>query len=52
MSENPLPKEKIFDVMKALDNVVVKAPIKCRDVVVENVCGTHVNIIATRTIKE
>ena len=52
MTENEIPKEKMFDIMKALNSVRVKAPIKCRDVVLENVCGTGVNIIATRTIEK
>ena len=52
MTENEIPKEKMFDIMKALNSVRVKAPIKCRDVVLENVCDTGVNIIATRTIEK
>ena len=51
MTENEIPKEKMFEIMKALNSVRVKAPIKCRDVVLENVCDTGVNIIATRTIE-
>ena len=50
MTENEVPKEKMFDIVKALDEVRLVAPVKCRDVVIENVCGTGVNIIATRTI--
>lgn len=52
MTENEIPKEKMFDVIKALDSVRLKAPVKCRDIVLEDVCGTGVNIIATRTIEE
>lgn len=52
MTENEIPKEKMFDIVKELSNVRLEAPIKCRDVVIENVCGTGVNIIATRTIDE
>ena len=52
MTENEIPKEKRFDVIKALDSVRLKAPVKCRDIVLEDVCGTGVNIIATRTIEE
>ena len=52
MTENDIPKEKMFDIVKELSNVRLEAPIKCRDVVIENVCGTGVNIIATRTIDE
>ena len=52
MTENDIPKEKMFDVMKALDEVKVSVPVKCRDIVIENVCGTGVNIIATRSLDE
>lgn len=52
MTENEIPKEKMFEIVKALDSVRLKAPVKCRDIVIENVCGTGVNIIATRTIEE
>lgn len=52
MTENEIPKEKMFDVVKKLNDVRVKAPIKCRDIIIENVCDTGVNIIATRTIEK
>ena len=41
-----IPKGKIFDCVKALKDVEVKAPVKIGDVIVENVAGTGVNIIA------
>ena len=49
-SQSPLPKGKIFDAMRQLRKVTLTAPVKIGDVVVENVCGTGVNIIATRNI--
>ena len=52
MTENEVPKEKMFEIVKALDEVRLVAPVKCRDVVIENVCDTGVNIIATRTIEK
>ena len=52
MTENDIPKEKMFEVMEALNAVRVEVPVKCRDVVIENVCGTGVNIIATRSLDE
>ena len=52
MTENDIPKEKMFEVMEALNAVRVEVPEKCRDVVIENVCGTGVNIIATRSLDE
>ena len=51
-SSSPLPKEKVFDAVKELDAVLVKTPIHIGDVVVENVAGTGVNIIATKNIEK
>ncbi|MCR5155398.1 MAG: DUF1667 domain-containing protein [Butyrivibrio sp.] len=47
---NDIPKSKIFEVMKDIDAAVVKAPAKIGDVLVENVAGTGVNVIATRNV--
>jgi CxxC motif-containing protein len=52
MSENEVPKEKMFDVVNDIAKLRLQAPIKCRQVVIENVCDTSLNIIATRTIDE
>ena len=52
MTENEIPKEKMFDIVKELSKVRLQAPIKCRDIVIENVCDTGVNVVATRTIDE
>ena len=49
-TEHDIPKDKIFDVMDALTGVSVKAPVKIGDVIVEDVAGTGVNIVATRNI--
>ena len=43
-----IPKGKIFDVMAALDGVRMSAPVRIGDVVVPNVCGTGVDVVATR----
>lgn len=44
----PIPKEKIFTVMEALTNVTITAPIKIGDIVVHDVAGTGVDIVATK----
>ena len=46
-SADAIPKEKMFDCMAVLNGVCVKAPVKIGDVIVENICDTGVNIIAT-----
>lgn len=46
-SSGPVPKEKMFDCMKEINAVTVKAPVKIGDVVIENILGLGVDIIAT-----
>lgn len=48
-SNGALPKGKIFDAMKLLDDVVVKAPVTCGQVLIADVFGTGVDIVATKS---
>ncbi len=45
-----IPKDKIFDVVRLLDNVEVEAPVHKGDIVIENILNTGANIIATRNM--
>lgn len=45
-----IEKSKISDALKTLKGVVVKAPVKIGDVVVQNVLGTGVDFIATKNV--
>ncbi len=45
-----VPKDKIFDVSNALASVCVKAPVAIGDVILENVCDTGVNVVATKNV--
>ena len=45
-----VPKDKIFDIMKEINKVEVRLPIKVGQVIVENILETQVNIIATKSI--
>ena len=49
-TESDIPKNKIFDCVKALKDVDLVAPVKIGDVVLENVAGTGVNVIATKNV--
>ena len=49
-TESDIPKGKICDCVKALKDVEVIAPVKIGDVIVENVAGTGVNVIATKNV--
>lgn len=45
-----IPKGKIKDCMKALKEVVVKAPVHIGDVLLKDVAGTGVDVVATKEI--
>ena len=46
-SSGPVPKDKMFDCMKEINSVTVKAPVKIGDIVIENILGLGVDIVAT-----
>ena len=46
-TKSDIPKSKIFDVARALRDVEVQAPVAIGDVLVEDVAGTGVQIVAT-----
>ncbi len=49
-SRSAIPKDKIFDCMRTLRNISVKAPVSSGDVIVPSICDTGVDIIATRSM--
>lgn len=51
-TKDDIPKSKIGDCVKTLKNLEVEAPIKIGDVLLTNVAGTGVDIIATRNISK
>ena len=49
-TKEDIPKGKIFDCMEALKGVKVQAPVHIGDVIVRDVAGTGVDIVATKNI--
>ena len=47
-----VPKGKIFDCVETLRDVCVEAPVQIGDVILENVAGTGVDIVATGNVKQ
>ena len=43
-----IPKGKIFECVKALKGITVKAPVHIGDVILKDVAGTGIDIIATK----
>ena len=46
-SAPPIPKEMLFEAMKEINKVTLKAPVKIGDIVIKDILGTGVDIIAT-----
>lgn len=47
-----IPKDKIFDCMHAINSVTIAAPAKIGQVVINDVCGTGIDVVATRNISK
>jgi len=47
-TSSPIPKDKIFDCMKIIKKTTVNAPIKIKDVIIPNILGLGVDIVATK----
>lgn len=46
-----IPKDKLLDCMKQINTVTLKAPIDMGQVLIKDVLGTGVNIVASRSMK-
>ena len=42
-----VPKEKVFEVMAEINKATAKMPVRIGDVIIENVAGTGVKVVAT-----
>ena len=49
-SSLPEPKEMLFDCMKEINKITVKAPVHIGDVVLSNILDTGVDIVATNEV--
>lgn len=49
-TENDIPKDKIFEIVSALNGVRVNAPVNEGNTIVENIANTGVNVIATKNV--
>jgi CxxC motif-containing protein len=50
-TKNTVPKDKIFECMAEINRKYIAAPVLSGDVIIENVAGTGVDIIATNDVK-
>jgi CxxC motif-containing protein len=50
-TQKDIPKDKIFQCIKLLKGVKVKAPIKTGDIIIKNILNTGVDVIASRNVE-
>lgn len=51
ISTGEVPKAKLRDCLAEVYRVQAKAPVNCGEVLIHNICGTGVNIVASRSMK-
>lgn len=49
-SAKPVPKDRLFDCMQVIRGVTLPRPVKAGDVVVRDICGTGVDMVATGSV--
>ena len=47
-TNGPLPRALVRKAVRLLDGVEVTAPVRCGDIVLENICGTGIDFVASR----
>ena len=52
ISNKPVPKDKIFQIMEQINQIRVSAPIKIHDIIIKNVCNLDIDIVASRTLEK
>ncbi|QZY53670.1 DUF1667 domain-containing protein [Crassaminicella profunda] len=51
-TNKPVPKELIFKCMEIINGVEVEAPVKIGDVIIHNILGTGIDVVATKTMEK
>lgn len=49
-TSDAIPKPKLFEAMTAINQIVLEAPVKVGDVVIENLLGTGIHVLASRSM--
>lgn len=49
-TRSDIPKDKVMECARALKNVTVRLPVSSGDIIIENVAGTGIPVIATRSM--
>lgn len=49
-TDRDIPKDKVFEVIEAINQVTIEEPLEIGSVVIDHVAGTDANIVTTRKI--
>jgi len=49
-TNKPIPKEKIFNVMKIINSIVIEKPVKIGDIIFSKIIG-DANLVATKSVE-
>ncbi|MEG2677157.1 MAG: DUF1667 domain-containing protein [Oscillospiraceae bacterium] len=47
-----IPKGMMMSAMKQINKVIVKEPVKCNDIIIENLLNTGIDVIATSSVEK
>ncbi|HWQ57426.1 MAG TPA: DUF1667 domain-containing protein [Clostridia bacterium] len=51
ISSAEIPREKLGECLAALYRLMLDAPVACGDIIEPNICGTGVDVVASRSMK-
>ena len=51
-TKEDIPKSKIFEIMNEIHKTTIEAPVCIGDILIHNVAGTNVDIIATKNVEK
>ena len=51
-TSDSIPKDKMFDALKLLDNISVTAPVEIGRVIVKDILGLGVDFVATKSVSK
>lgn len=51
-TKEAIPKNKINDCIDALKGIIIDAPVKIGDIIIENVCNTDIPVVATKNVEK
>ena len=49
-TKEDIPKNKIMECMRQINQTIVQAPVEIGDIIIENVAGTNIAVVATKAV--